>query len=94
VLSGRPRGRDSLRCEARTMKTKNIVAAAVNWIGGHPFVEVSGAMYCVVHQDFALEGCDPDGRCEAGLESAHDDVEDCDLREMFIAAHELAAVPA
>jgi hypothetical protein len=40
--------------------------------------EVHGAMYCVTHNDFALEGSS-DGECDSFA-----DMSDCDLRDLFI----------
>jgi hypothetical protein len=39
---------------------------------------VYGAMYCVLHNDFALEGSS-DGECDSFA-----DMSDCDLRDLFI----------
>jgi hypothetical protein len=55
-----------------------------------PYTEVMGAMYCVVHCDFALEGtedghqfCDGHGDFYEPYATALS-VTDCDLRDLFI----------
>jgi hypothetical protein len=54
-----------------------------------PFTEVHGGMYCVVHNDFALEGNSRYDECDSYADintpwSSANDAADCDLRDLFI----------
>ena len=47
------------------------------------FFEVYGAMYCITHRDFALQGAFTGGECN-GYDSSNADDDTCVLRDVFI----------